>query len=55
MQAEVAVLVKASPIEDILTKASNQQQHPVQNIIENEIAEPKKLIKRDFSAFCDCV
>lgn len=55
MQAEVAVLVKARPIEDVLTKASNQQQHPVQNVIEKETAEPKKQIKRDFSAFCDCV
>lgn len=55
MQAEVAVLVQVRPIEDVLTKASNQQQHAVQNIIENEIAEPKKQIKRDFSAFCDCV
>jgi hypothetical protein len=53
MQAEVAILVKARPIEDVITKASNQQQHPVPNV--KETTEPKKQIKRDFSAFCDCV
>lgn len=55
MQTEVAILVKPSPIEDVIAKASSQQQHQVQNVIKKGTTEPKKQLKRDFSAFCDCV
>ena len=56
MQTEIAVLLKPSSLlEAIISKAPGYQEHPVLDVSGEELPDPKIRVRRDFSAFYDCV